>query len=82
VSAIVCSRGDPLTERELEVLARAAAGDTMVETARRVFLAPETVKTYRQRIIRKLGARNITHAVALAVALGHLSPAVHAATRN
>lgn len=76
MTVVLCSRGDELTERELEVLEGAALGDTVVDTGRRVLLSPETVKTYRQRIIRKLGARNMMHAVALGVARGHISPRV------
>jgi two-component system response regulator DesR len=72
MTVVLCGRGDPLTERELEVLERAALGDTAVDTARCVFLAPETVKMYRRRIMRKLGARNMMHAVAIAVARGHV----------
>ena len=38
----------------------------------RLFLSSETVKSYRKRIIAKLGARNGTHAVALALRSGLL----------
>jgi DNA-binding CsgD family transcriptional regulator len=70
MTVIICKQGDPLKERELQVLALAALGYSCDLTARRLYLSLETVKTYRQRIIRKLGARNITHAVAVAVASG------------
>ena len=64
--------GEPLTEREAEVLAGAAEGETAEQTGARLYLASETVKGYRKRIIAKLGARNGTHAVALALRNGLL----------
>jgi two-component system, NarL family, nitrate/nitrite response regulator NarL len=64
--------GEPLTDREAEVLAGAADGETAEQTGARLFLASETVKGYRKRIIAKLGARNGTHAVALALRRGLL----------
>jgi len=64
--------GEPLTEREAEVLAAAANGDTAAETGARLHLSSETVRSYRKRIIAKLGARNGTHAVALALRGGLL----------
>ncbi len=64
--------GQPLNERETEILAGAAEGETAAETGRRLYLSSETVKSYRKRIIAKLGARNGTHAVALALRSGLL----------
>jgi DNA-binding CsgD family transcriptional regulator len=64
--------GEPLTDRETEVLAGAAEGETAAQTGARLFLSSETVKSYRKRIIAKLGARNGTHAVALALRSGLL----------
>jgi two-component system, NarL family, nitrate/nitrite response regulator NarL len=64
--------GEPLTERETEILAGAADGETAAETGARLFLSSETVEGYRKRIIAKLGARNGTHAVALALRTGLL----------
>lgn len=64
--------GEPLTEREEEILAGAAEGETAAQTGARLYLSSETVKSYRKRIIAKLGARNGTHAVALALRTGLL----------
>jgi two-component system NarL family response regulator len=64
--------GEPLNPRETEILAGAADGETAVQTGQRLYLSPETVKSYRKRIIAKLGARNGTHAVALAMRSGVL----------
>ena len=64
--------GEPLNDREADILAGAAAGETAAQTGARLYLSPETVKSYRKRIIAKLGARNGTHAVALALRSGLL----------
>ena len=64
--------GEPLNSREREILAGAAEGETAAQTGARLYLSPETVKSYRKRIIAKLGARNGTHAVALALRTGKL----------
>ncbi|MCZ7589736.1 MAG: LuxR C-terminal-related transcriptional regulator [Gaiella sp.] len=64
--------GEPLTDRETEILAAAAEGETAAQTGQRLYLSSETVKGYRKRIIAKLGARNGTHAVVLAIRRGLL----------
>jgi DNA-binding CsgD family transcriptional regulator len=64
--------GEPLTDRETEILAAAAEGETAAQTGERLYLSSETVKGYRKRIIAKLGARNGTHAVVLAIRRGLL----------
>ncbi|WP_086746175.1 helix-turn-helix transcriptional regulator [Streptomyces scabiei] len=64
----------PLGNSQLAVLVGAALGEQPEETAARLELALGTVKTARQRAIRNLGARSITHAVALAVAAGWIRP--------
>ena len=56
-----------LTAREREILADAARGFTSQETGRHLYLATETVKGYRRNMMAKLGARNITHAVGMAL---------------
>jgi DNA-binding NarL/FixJ family response regulator len=66
-----------LTPSEREVLGDAADGFTVRESARRRQKSTETVKTQRKRIMLKLGARNITQAVGIAVSQGLL--AEHAA---
>lgn len=63
----------PLTSAELKVLAGAAAGETPRETAARLHLAHDTVRTQRQLAQKRLDARSIPHAVALAVAGGWIS---------
>jgi DNA-binding NarL/FixJ family response regulator len=56
-----------LTPSEREVLGDAADGFTVRESARRRQKSTETVKTQRKRIMLKLGARNITQAVGIAI---------------
>ena len=64
--------GEPLTERETEILEGVAEGETAVQTGRRLYLSSETVQGYRKRVIAKLGARNAPHAVAVAIRRGLL----------
>ena len=56
----------PLSERELEVLALIAAGNSNQEIAAKLFVSTSTVKTHINRLYRKLGARSRTQAVARA----------------
>lgn len=46
---------DALSNRELEVLKRIAAGDSLVRIAETLHLSPNTVTTYRTRILEKMG---------------------------
>jgi DNA-binding CsgD family transcriptional regulator len=61
-----------LNRRERQVLQYAADGLTAEQTADTLGLATETVKTFRKLASRKLGARSITHAVALALRDGRI----------
>jgi DNA-binding CsgD family transcriptional regulator len=63
---------EPLSERELEVLALLASGRTNAEVARDLFVASGTVKSHANSIYRKLGAKNRAGAVARARELGLL----------
>lgn len=53
-----------LTSRELEVVIEMAKGATDREIARKTSLAESTVKSHIRSILRKIGARNRTQAVA------------------
>jgi DNA-binding NarL/FixJ family response regulator len=55
--------GSPLTPREHEIIRRAARGESNVEIAGAIYLAPTTVKSYLQSALRKIGARNRVEAV-------------------
>jgi DNA-binding NarL/FixJ family response regulator len=55
-----------LSDAEIEILDDAADGLTMRGSAARRVKSIETVKSQRKSILAKLGARNMTHAVAIA----------------
>jgi two-component system NarL family response regulator len=64
--------GPPLSEREVEVLRLVAAGMTNKEIASALFIAEGTVKTHLNSIHGKLGVRDRTEAVMVAVRRGIL----------
>jgi LuxR family maltose regulon positive regulatory protein len=57
---------EPLSRRELEVLALVAAGESNAGIADKLFVSTSTVKTHINNLYRKLGARSRTAAVARA----------------
>jgi LuxR family maltose regulon positive regulatory protein len=59
-------RPDDLTDQELRVLARVAAGASNQAIAEQLVIAPSTVKTHLQHIFNKLGVRSRTEAIARA----------------
>jgi LuxR family transcriptional regulator, quorum-sensing system regulator BjaR1 len=63
-----------LARREIEVMTLTAIGKTRPEISQVLHLSKETVKDYIARSCRKLHAVNKTHAVALAVTLGLITP--------
>ena len=62
-----------LSERESEVLQHLANGLTTERVGKALFLSPATVRSYVENAIRKLGADNRVHAVAIALRLGLIS---------
>jgi DNA-binding NarL/FixJ family response regulator len=60
------SRGK-LTRRQREILQLLADGGSTVVAARELGVSEETVKTHTKNILARLGARNRTHAVAIAL---------------
>ena len=60
---------EPLSEREMEVLALLASGRSNKEVARELFVAVGTVKTHTNNIYRKLGTKNRAEALARARSL-------------
>ncbi len=59
-----------LTRREYDILRRVAMGETNPEIAAALGLTRNTVKTYLQRALEKLGARNRVEALSRANQLG------------
>lgn len=64
-------QGSTGSESHLETLLSAAEGETVAETAARWECSPRCVAMRRLAAVKWLGARNITHAVALAYQRGH-----------
>ncbi|MGW2288689.1 response regulator [Streptomyces phaeochromogenes] len=58
--------GVELTPRQREILRHVAAGATNREIAEALGLTPNTVKSYWQQVLQKLGARNRVEALLLA----------------
>ncbi|MDR7482303.1 MAG: response regulator transcription factor [Armatimonadota bacterium] len=63
---------DRLSEREREVLKLVAAGYTAREIAKRLYLSPKSVETYRARILEKLELRTRAELVRYALRRGLL----------
>lgn len=61
-----------LTQRERELLELLAQGKTSETIASELFISVNTVDTHRKNIISKLGAKNITDAVRIAISRGLL----------
>jgi DNA-binding CsgD family transcriptional regulator len=62
-----------LTTAEMRVLEQAARGLSTDESGRETFHSGQTIKFHRKHILQRLGARNMTHAVALAYQAGILN---------
>ena len=60
----------PPSPRELEVLTWVAGGYDLRRIADELTIASTTVRTHVRNALRKLGARNRPHAVAVAMRLG------------
>lgn len=65
-------RGNPLTERERDVLRASADGSTIGDIANALFLSEGTVRNYLSTAIQKLEARNRVEAARLAEGKGWL----------
>ncbi len=65
---------EPLTERELEVLALLVKRRTNKEIAAELVISPGTVKQHAHNIYQKLNVKGRRQAVREAIALGILPP--------
>jgi DNA-binding NarL/FixJ family response regulator len=63
---------DALTEREIDVLRRVGSGNSNKQIAVQLAISEGTVKAHMKSILPKLGARDRTHAVMIAVKRGIL----------
>jgi DNA-binding NarL/FixJ family response regulator len=63
---------DALTEREIEVLRKVAAGTSNKIIASQLAVSDATVKSHMKSILSKLGANDRTHAVTIAMKRGFL----------
>ncbi len=61
---------EDLTAREIEVLRKIATGNRNRDIAELLFISEETVKVHIKHIMEKLGARDRTQAIAIAVRRG------------
>jgi len=61
---------ESLTAREVEVLQQVAGGNRNKDIADRLFISEETVKVHVKHIMDKLGAKDRTQAIAIAVRRG------------
>jgi DNA-binding NarL/FixJ family response regulator len=59
-----------LNSREWEVLKLIVEGRTNAEIAAEIYLAPKSIERHVAAVIRKVGARNRAHLVALAIGRG------------
>ena len=62
--------GDPLTEREVQVLKRVTEGDRNRDIGEHLGISEDTVKVHVKRIMDKLGAKDRTQAVAIGIRRG------------
>jgi DNA-binding CsgD family transcriptional regulator/N-acetylneuraminic acid mutarotase len=69
----MAERGEPLTDREREVLDLVATGITNREVAQELFISVNTVKVHLRNIYTKLGADSRTEATMIAVREGWVS---------
>ena len=72
--ALASRRSAELTRREREVLERLAEGRATEEVAALLHVSPHTVRSRVKTLLRKLGARNREHAVAIALTEGVIHP--------
>lgn len=75
ISARVVRADCSVTDREAEILRWIRDGKTNLDIAHILEVSPYTVKNHLQKILRKMGVENRSHAVARAISLGILSSA-------
>lgn len=63
-----------LSVREREVLQLVATGKSSREIASALFLSPKTVDTYRSRLMKKMGFKNLSDLIKFALQAGLVPP--------
>ena len=58
---------EALSPREREILKQVAEGKTSREIAERLSISPKTVDTYRSRLMRKIGVKNLAGLIKFAI---------------
>ena len=59
-----------LSPREREIMQLVVEGQSSAEIARRIFLSPKTVETYRSRLMGKLGVKDLPSLIRFAIQHG------------
>jgi two-component system response regulator DesR len=72
-AAALAEGGNPLTQRERDVLAASADGSMISDIAARLYLSEGTVRNYLSACIQKTGARNRAEALRIAGERGWLN---------
>ena len=63
---------EQLTNREIDILRQVSGGNRNRVIAERLFISEETVKVHFKHIMEKLGASDLTHAMAIAARRGFI----------
>lgn len=56
-----------LTERELEIIQLLSEGYNSKAIGKKLFLSPNTIDTYRRKLLSKTGAKNVVELVVLSL---------------
>ena len=64
------NNGNPLTKREQQIVSMLAEGWTSKDVAETLFVSPDTIRTHRNNIRKKLGVKNTSQMVAACIRRG------------
>lgn len=67
-------QNDTLSQREIDVLLKIAAGLSTKEIAQHLYISENTVESHRQRLFAKLKAHNMASLVVKAISCGYINP--------
>lgn len=63
-----------LTPRQTQIISLKAKGAAHKEIALELDISPRTVEEHLNNVVRRLNAKNATHAVSLAISHGYIAP--------